>query len=160
MLRDVVVHILNEQPILADLIQDPAPSDVALICTNMRTMNGKKPVFIDAIDSTFLLPLAHIRFIEIHKASTEAHATERDAENAGKARGLLAAGARADAEEEDLGGDALARLGWLAGEGGAGAAGEVSAAEAKAEVEAAAPTPAPVNPDDIDPDLLRRIREA
>jgi hypothetical protein len=152
MLRDVVVHILNEQPILADLIQDPAPSDVALICTNMRTMNGKKPVFIDAVDSTFLLPLAHIRFIEIHKASTDAHAAETNAENAGKARGLLAAGARADAEEEDLGGGALARLGWLAG--------EAPDPEPKTETEAAGPAPAPKNPDDIDPDLLRRIREA
>ncbi len=65
MIRNVVIHILNEQPLLADLFDAPSASDVTVICTNLRTLNGKRPVFIDHIDSTFVLPLATIRFIEI-----------------------------------------------------------------------------------------------
>jgi hypothetical protein len=64
-LRNVVVHLNNEQPVLADLFGIPSARDVAIVCTNLRTPDGKRPVFIDQTDSTFLLPLAHIRFIEI-----------------------------------------------------------------------------------------------
>ena len=64
-LRNVVIHLNNEQPVLADLFGIPSPRDVAVLCTNLRTPDGKRPVFIDQTDSTFLLPLAHIRFIEI-----------------------------------------------------------------------------------------------
>ena len=64
-LRNVIIHLNNEQPVVADLFQVPSPRDVAILCTNLRTPDGKRPVFIDQSDSTFLLPLAHIRFIEI-----------------------------------------------------------------------------------------------
>ena len=64
-LRNVTIHLNNEQPVLADLFQVPSPLDVAILCTNLRTPDGKRPIFIDQSDSTFLLPLAHIRFIEI-----------------------------------------------------------------------------------------------
>ena len=85
MIRNVVVHIANEQPILADLLMDPKPSDVALICSNLRTMGGKKPVFIDKTESTFILPLAHIRFVEISQASM-AEAEVSRAADAGRGR--------------------------------------------------------------------------
>ncbi len=64
-LRDAVIHLNNEQPVLADLFAIPSPLDVAVLCTNLRTPDGKRPVFVDQTESTFLLPLAHIRFIEI-----------------------------------------------------------------------------------------------
>lgn len=69
MLRNVIVHIANEQPFMADLVNDPQPSDVSLICRNMRTMNGKKPVYVDFADSTFVLPVSQVRFIEIPATS-------------------------------------------------------------------------------------------
>jgi hypothetical protein len=65
MLRNAVIHIANEQPIMADLVAAPSPSDGALICRNMRTMNGSKPIWVDHADSTFVLPLGQIRFVEI-----------------------------------------------------------------------------------------------
>jgi len=70
-LRNAVIHLNNEQPVLADLFQVPSPQDVAVLCTNLRTPDGKRPVFIDQSDSTFLLPLAHIRFVEIPAGSDE-----------------------------------------------------------------------------------------
>jgi hypothetical protein len=60
-----VVHLLSEQPVTADLLEMPKPNDSLLICTNMRTLDGKRPVFIDQIGSTFVLPYLHVRFIEI-----------------------------------------------------------------------------------------------
>ena len=65
MIRDAVIHIANEQPLLADLFALPSPSDVGLLCTNLRTLNGRRPVFADHIESTFFLPFATIRFVEI-----------------------------------------------------------------------------------------------
>ena len=65
MLRDVVIHLHNEQPILADLFEEPSTRDFCLICTNLRTMNGKAPVFVNDGRSTFMFPLAHVRFVEI-----------------------------------------------------------------------------------------------
>lgn len=71
MIRDAVIHMSNEQPLLADLYAMPSPADVALLCTRLRTLNGKRPVFADNVDSVFLFPLAHIRFVEIPPGSTE-----------------------------------------------------------------------------------------
>ena len=50
---------------LADLFEAPAPGDVGLRCTNLRTLNGERPVFVDDIASIFFFPYLHIRFVEI-----------------------------------------------------------------------------------------------
>ncbi len=65
MIRDVILHLNNEQPLLADLYEPPSPGDVGLRCTNLRTMAGKRPVFVDEIKSIFFFPYLHIRFVEI-----------------------------------------------------------------------------------------------
>ncbi len=71
MIRNAVLHINNEQPMLADLLVMPSPSDVTLLCTNLRTLNGKRPVFADHVESVFVFPLIHLRFIEIPPGSTD-----------------------------------------------------------------------------------------
>jgi hypothetical protein len=65
MIRNAVIHLTNEQPLLADLFAMPQPTDVGLTCTNLRTMGGERPLFADHIGSWFLFPLAHVRFVEI-----------------------------------------------------------------------------------------------
>lgn len=65
MIRNVVIHIANEQPLLADLYDMPGATDISLVCTNVRMLDGKKPLFIDHASSTFVFPYLHIRFIEI-----------------------------------------------------------------------------------------------
>ena len=65
MIRNAVIHIINEQPLLADLYGLPSPADVGMLCTNLRMMDGRRPVFIDEIKSTFFFPYLHIRFVEI-----------------------------------------------------------------------------------------------
>ena len=65
MIRDVILHVNGEQPLLADLFEAPSPGDVGLRCTNLRQMNGKRPVFVDDMASIFFFPYLHIRFVEI-----------------------------------------------------------------------------------------------
>ena len=73
MIRDVVLHINNEQPLRADLFELPEGDTVLLRCTNVRTMNGTRPIFIDDLGSIIYLPMLHLRFIEIlPKSQTEA----------------------------------------------------------------------------------------
>jgi hypothetical protein len=151
MLRDVVVHIQNEQPIMADLLSEPVASDVALICSNVRTTNGTKPDFADLADSTFVIPLSRVRFIEIHKASLDAAATESQALSAEVSEAALRAVAvtKDDHEDEDefIPGP-LSRLTWLTT--------SVDASDANIS----SSNNGEMFSDEIDPDLLRRIREA
>lgn len=67
--RDAVLHLQNEQPLLVDLFALPLAQDACLICTNVRTLAGKRPLFVDRSDSFFLFPLQHIRFIEVPSSS-------------------------------------------------------------------------------------------
>ncbi len=65
MIRNAVLHLLNEQPLMADLFAEPAPTDLILVCTNLRLMDGKRPAFADRKDSTFIFSWHQIRFVEI-----------------------------------------------------------------------------------------------
>ena len=65
MIRNVILHLNNEQPLRADIYEAPSPGDVGLRCTNWRQMNGKRPVFIDDSRSIFFFPYLNIRFVEI-----------------------------------------------------------------------------------------------
>lgn len=69
MIRNAVLHLMNEQPMIADLFEQPSASDQGLRCTNLRTLDGRRPVFIDDIASVFFFPYLHIRFVEIPPAS-------------------------------------------------------------------------------------------
>ena len=52
---------------MVDLFELPTADDAGLLCTNLRTMDGKRPVFIDHIESTFFFPYHVVRFLEIPK---------------------------------------------------------------------------------------------
>jgi len=75
-IRNAVIHSANEQPLLADLFALPTPSDVGLVCTNLRMMDGKRPIFIDSSAATFFFPYLVIRFLEIPPGALERHVTE------------------------------------------------------------------------------------
>ena len=65
MIRNAIIHLANEQPLLVDLYGLPSPSDVGMLCTNLRMMDGRRPVFVDDSKSTFFFPYLHIRFLEV-----------------------------------------------------------------------------------------------
>ena len=56
---------MNDQPLSVDLLEEPTPRDIAIVCTNVRSIDGKKPVMVDYTSSTFVFPMVAIRFIEI-----------------------------------------------------------------------------------------------
>jgi hypothetical protein len=70
-IRNVCIHVSNEQPLLADLFHLPSAADVGLLCTNVRSLDGKRPVFIDNTDATFFFPYHIIRFLEIPQGAWE-----------------------------------------------------------------------------------------
>ena len=106
MIRDAVLHINNEQPLLADLFEAPSPGDVGLRCTNLRSLNGKRPVFVDDIASIFFFPYLHIRFVEIPPGAISgsdpalALATEEADDRAGRDAAEAADGSVDEADAE------------------------------------------------------------
>jgi hypothetical protein len=84
-IRNAVLHLASEQPLLADLYDMPVPADVSLVCTNIRSLDGKKPVFVDHADSVFVFPYLHIRFVEIPAAAAPGRTSDEDAVIAGPA---------------------------------------------------------------------------
>lgn len=73
MIPNVVIHLANEQPLLADLFELPETNDAGMLCTNLRGLDGKRPVFIDHTDGTFYFPFRVIRFLEIPPESLAGH---------------------------------------------------------------------------------------
>jgi hypothetical protein len=151
MLRNVIIHIANEQPFMVDLVDEPGPDDVSLICRNMRTMSGKKPVFVDLADSIFLLPVGQIRFIEI---PAKAYAEEAQQDGDGeivtepvqlRSRGRRKKGAQADDSDVAIAG--VRRLGQFP-------------PEPELEPEPGPAAAEPADSDELDVELLRRIHEA
>ena len=105
MIKNAVVHLHNEQPLLADLYEMPTALDQGLLCTNLRTMDGKRPVFVDRLESVFFFPYLHIRFIEILPS------TGGLAEVAAPAEAAAAPAAEAEPEEDlELDEDFLRRI--------------------------------------------------
>ena len=129
MIKNTVIHLSGEQPLLADLYRMLDPGDVALVCTNLRQKNGERPIFADEIGATFVFPLVFVRFVEIPAAAMVAAAT------AGPESGVLALGAGR--------GDQAAAAGTASA-----AASATPAAEPAADADL-----------EIDEDFLRRIRD-
>jgi len=129
MIKNTVIHLAGEQPLLADLYRMPDPGDVALVCTNLRQKNGERPIFADEIGSTFVFPLVFVRFVEIPAAAMVGMQT------AGPRSGVLALGA-GQGDQATAAGTAPA------------AASAAPAAEPAADADL-----------EIDEDFLRRIRD-
>ena len=95
-IKNAVIHIANEQPLLADLYELPTSGDVSLVCTNIRMLDGKKPIFVDHSNSVFVFPYATIRFLEIMAGSTDGVSSAPD-------NGLIATEAEAEPADGDEG---------------------------------------------------------
>lgn len=65
MIKGVVFHLQNDQPVVADLYDLPQPGDTGVRCTNLRGMDGRKPIYIDDQAALFWFPLHVIRFLEV-----------------------------------------------------------------------------------------------
>ena len=61
----VMVHILNEDAILAEVDQLPGSTDTLITIKNPRRRDGKDVLFIDVNVVTVIFPLTRINFIEV-----------------------------------------------------------------------------------------------
>ena len=62
----------------ADIESLPRAADAGLLCTNLRTLEGRKPLSTEYLDSVFLLPYNIIRFIEIPRDSIHGAGLDED----------------------------------------------------------------------------------
>jgi hypothetical protein len=81
----------------------PKALDQGLLCTNLRMLDGKRPIFIERSDSAFFFPYLHIRFIEVQPGS--GGLTELD-----ETTGATAVEEPADEAELELDEDFLRRI--------------------------------------------------
>ena len=65
MIRAAIIHLQGKLPVVADLRAAPRSSDQGVICTNMRTRDGKQPSFIEDSSGWFLIPMHEITVIEL-----------------------------------------------------------------------------------------------
>lgn len=99
-IRNAVIHIANEQPLMADLYEMPTALDVSLVCTNIRGLDGKKPIFVDHSNSVFVFPYDTIRFLEILAGAATGYETAPDDSLVAVSPNGSAEGADADADLE------------------------------------------------------------
>lgn len=102
MIRNVCIHVANEQPLLVDLFAVPTSADAGLLCTNLRMMDGQRPVFIDRIDATFFFPYHTIRFMEIPVGALDGRVASSADRGGAEDRANAASRDRAEAVERGL----------------------------------------------------------
>ena len=71
MIPNVIIHLINDLPVVADIDELPSGADRSIRCTNVRTVDGKRPNFIHDRNSTFVFPMSVIRLIEAPRAGSE-----------------------------------------------------------------------------------------
>lgn len=71
MAKTVIIHIFNEDPILADMDDMPEPSAMYVALTNLRKRDGKPVTYISPGAKTILFPWSRINFLEIMVSAEE-----------------------------------------------------------------------------------------
>jgi hypothetical protein len=63
-ITNVIIHLMNELPVMVDLEHLPVGGDGNVRCTNVRTVDGKRPQFVHDRNGVFIFPMNMIRLIE------------------------------------------------------------------------------------------------
>ena len=71
MAKTVILHILNEDPIVADMEELPDPTATFITCTNLRKKDGKPVTYVERGVKQILFPWNRINFIEIMESVEE-----------------------------------------------------------------------------------------
>ena len=79
MIRDAILHLLNEQPLIVDLPALPAAGDTCVVCSNLRMTSGKRPVWVGRGENMFVFPLGQVRFLEVPAVAVEDGASDQTA---------------------------------------------------------------------------------
>lgn len=71
MAKTIILHIMGEDPILADLEQDPQPSDNFIRVSNLRKKDGKDVPYIAGGVQAVIFPWHRITFVELMPSEEE-----------------------------------------------------------------------------------------
>lgn len=71
MSKQVILHILNSEPILGEIDEFPAPTDNILTVHNPRHLDGKDINYIQDQVSIVIWPIEKINFIEVMPGEEE-----------------------------------------------------------------------------------------
>jgi hypothetical protein len=69
--KTVILHLSGEDPVLAEIDQDPQPSDQFIRVTNMRKRDGKPVSYLAAGVQAVIYPWHRITFIEMMPSEEE-----------------------------------------------------------------------------------------
>ncbi len=67
----VLLHLPNEDPILAEIDELPKPDDTNVTVTNMRKRDGTRLSYVDGEAEKFIFPWHRITFIEVMPSEAE-----------------------------------------------------------------------------------------
>lgn len=71
MAKTVILHIAGEDPVLADLDQEPQPNDNFIRVSNMRKRDGKDVPYLAPGVQSVIFPWHRITFLEIMPSAEE-----------------------------------------------------------------------------------------
>ncbi len=71
MAKVVVIHVVGEDPILADVEELPKPGDQFVEFSNPRKRDGKPIAYVTQGAKSFMFPWHRLSFIEVMTTETE-----------------------------------------------------------------------------------------
>jgi hypothetical protein len=67
----VLIHILNEDPVLGEIEQMPNPTDIILTVKNPRRKDNKDLPYLEVNVTTVVWPMSRISYIEVLPTAEE-----------------------------------------------------------------------------------------
>lgn len=67
----VILHIQNEDPLLAEMDELPKPADMFVMVSNIRKRDGSRVNNIDMEAERFMYPWTRVNFIEVLTSEAE-----------------------------------------------------------------------------------------
>ncbi len=67
----IMVHLLNEDPVLGEVDDLPSPTDLLICVNNPRRRDGKDLHYLEPNVNTVMWPMARINFIEVMPSGEE-----------------------------------------------------------------------------------------
>ena len=67
----VLIHVLNEDPILAEIERLPEPTDQVLVVTDVRRRDGRDVSYILPDTNTVVFPWSRVHCVEIFPSDAE-----------------------------------------------------------------------------------------
>ena len=67
----LLVHVMNDDPLMGEVDQLPNPSDQIIVLKNPRRKDGKDLPYIEPSVTTLIWPLTRITFIEVMPTGEE-----------------------------------------------------------------------------------------